>query len=149
MIFLIHLEVTWTLCGFRLVVEGKPGKEIKLLSEHFMRLTVGCIPLSKNHKRNVLSEKVKTHLVRDTQLFFCIFEAIQCPFSKFSALFIHSYITIICYFILLVYTTLFEKVSCTCLKFFSANPLNSSVAFIQKPVNWFAVQINWLVSVWG
>ena len=29
------------------------------------------------------------------------------------------------------------------------NPLNASTAFILKPVNWFAVQINWLVSTWG
>ena len=29
------------------------------------------------------------------------------------------------------------------------NPLNASVALIQKPVNWFAKQINWLVSIWG
>ena len=30
----------------------------------------------------------------------------------------------------------------------SFNPLIASVALIQKPVNWFAVQINWLVSIW-
>ena len=29
------------------------------------------------------------------------------------------------------------------------NPLNASVALIQKPVNWFPQQINWLVSIWG
>ena len=29
------------------------------------------------------------------------------------------------------------------------NPLSASVALIWKPVNWFAVQINWLVSIWG
>ena len=29
------------------------------------------------------------------------------------------------------------------------NPLNASVALIQKPVNWLAEQINWLVSIWG
>ena len=28
------------------------------------------------------------------------------------------------------------------------NPLNASVDLIQKPVNGFAVQINWLVSIW-
>ena len=27
------------------------------------------------------------------------------------------------------------------------NPLNASVALILKPVNWFALQINWLVSI--
>ena len=27
--------------------------------------------------------------------------------------------------------------------------LNASVAPVQKPVNWFAVQIIWLVSIWG
>ena len=30
---------------------------------------------------------------------------------------------------------------------FSLNPLNASVALIQKPVNWFAQQINWLVPM--
>ena len=29
------------------------------------------------------------------------------------------------------------------------NRLNAIVALIQKPVNWFAVQMNWLVSIWG
>ena len=29
------------------------------------------------------------------------------------------------------------------------NPLSASVALIYKPVNWFAQQINWLVSIWG
>ena len=29
------------------------------------------------------------------------------------------------------------------------NPLNASVSLILKPVNWFALQINWLVSIWG
>ena len=29
------------------------------------------------------------------------------------------------------------------------NLLNVSIALIKKPVNWFAVQINWLVSIWG
>ena len=29
------------------------------------------------------------------------------------------------------------------------NPLNASVALIQKPVNWLSQQINWLVSIWG
>ena len=29
------------------------------------------------------------------------------------------------------------------------NPLIASVALIYKPVNLFAVQINWLVSIWG
>ena len=29
------------------------------------------------------------------------------------------------------------------------NPLSAIVALIQKPVNWFAVQVNWLVSTWG
>ena len=29
------------------------------------------------------------------------------------------------------------------------NPLSASVALIQKPVNWFVLQINWLVSIWG
>ena len=28
-------------------------------------------------------------------------------------------------------------------------PLSASVALIWKPVNWFAVKINWLVSIWG
>ena len=28
------------------------------------------------------------------------------------------------------------------------NPLSTSVALIEKPVNWFAQQINWLVPVW-
>ena len=31
----------------------------------------------------------------------------------------------------------------------SFNPLIASVALMQEPVNWFAVQINWLVSIWG
>ena len=36
------------------------------------------------------------------------------------------------------------------LKNFSCfNPLSAGVALIEKRVNWFAVQINWLVSVWG
>ena len=30
----------------------------------------------------------------------------------------------------------------------SVNSLNVNVAIIQKPVNWFAKQINWLVSIW-
>ena len=30
----------------------------------------------------------------------------------------------------------------------SVKPLNASVALILKPVNWFAMQINWLVSIW-
>ena len=29
------------------------------------------------------------------------------------------------------------------------NPLNTSVALIWRPVIWFAVEINWLVSIWG
>ena len=29
------------------------------------------------------------------------------------------------------------------------NPLNANVALIQKPDNWFAQQIDWLVSIWG
>ena len=29
------------------------------------------------------------------------------------------------------------------------NPLSASVTLVEKPVNWFAQQINWLVSVWG
>ena len=29
------------------------------------------------------------------------------------------------------------------------NTLNANVALTQKPVNWSAVQINWLVSIWG
>ena len=29
------------------------------------------------------------------------------------------------------------------------NPINVSDALIYKPVNWFAMQINWLVSIWG
>ena len=29
------------------------------------------------------------------------------------------------------------------------NPLSANVALLQKPANWFAVQINWLVSIWG
>ena len=29
------------------------------------------------------------------------------------------------------------------------NLLNAGVALIYKPVNWFAQQINWLVSIWG
>ena len=28
------------------------------------------------------------------------------------------------------------------------NPLSAIVAVIEKPVNWFAQQIDWLVSVW-
>ena len=28
------------------------------------------------------------------------------------------------------------------------NPLTINVPLIQKPVNWFALQINWLVSIW-
>ena len=28
------------------------------------------------------------------------------------------------------------------------NSLNAKVAIIQKPVNWFTLQINWLVSIW-
>ena len=28
------------------------------------------------------------------------------------------------------------------------NPLTTNVPLIQKPVNWFALQINWLVSTW-
>ena len=27
------------------------------------------------------------------------------------------------------------------------NWLNANVAIVQKPVNWFALQINWLVSI--
>ena len=29
------------------------------------------------------------------------------------------------------------------------NPLSASVALIEKPVNWFAAHINWLVSIEG
>ena len=29
------------------------------------------------------------------------------------------------------------------------NLSNESVSLIYKPVNWFAQQINWLVSIWG
>ena len=29
------------------------------------------------------------------------------------------------------------------------NPLNVGVALIYTPANWFAMQINWLVSTWG
>ena len=36
-----------------------------------------------------------------------------------------------------------------CLIKYGVNPLNASIAPTQKPVNWFAVQINWLVSIWG
>ena len=28
------------------------------------------------------------------------------------------------------------------------NPLKAKIAFIYKPVNWFPLQINWLVSIW-
>ena len=31
----------------------------------------------------------------------------------------------------------------------TVNPLNASFALISKPVTWFAVQIKWLVSIWG
>ena len=31
----------------------------------------------------------------------------------------------------------------------SFNPLNISVTLIKKTVNWFSVQIDWLVSIWG
>ena len=31
----------------------------------------------------------------------------------------------------------------------TVNPLNASFALISKPVTWFAVQIEWLVSIWG
>ena len=45
-----------------------------------------------------------------------------------------------------------EQVSKDCLNCFVwvvINQLSASVALIQKPVNWFALQINWLVSIWG
>ena len=29
------------------------------------------------------------------------------------------------------------------------NRFQPSVAIIQKPIHWFAVQINWLVSIWS
>ena len=29
------------------------------------------------------------------------------------------------------------------------NPLSASFPLIQKPANWFALQIDWLVSIWG
>ena len=29
------------------------------------------------------------------------------------------------------------------------HPVSASVALIYKQVNWFAEQINWLVSIWG
>ena len=29
------------------------------------------------------------------------------------------------------------------------NAVIATVALIQKPINWFALQINWLVSMWG
>ena len=29
------------------------------------------------------------------------------------------------------------------------NPLSTSVALTKKPINWFAQQITWLVSIWG
>ena len=32
--------------------------------------------------------------------------------------------------------------------FLLLNPLSASTALIKKPVNWFAHQINWLVSLW-
>ena len=31
---------------------------------------------------------------------------------------------------------------------FPFNSLNAKIAMIQKPINWFAEQINWLVSIW-
>ena len=31
----------------------------------------------------------------------------------------------------------------------TVNPLNASFALISKPVTWLAVQIEWLVSIWG
>ena len=33
--------------------------------------------------------------------------------------------------------------------FWLINPLSTSVALMEKPVNWFAQIINWLVSIWG
>ena len=37
----------------------------------------------------------------------------------------------------------------TRLEFFCLTPLSASATLIWKPVNWFAQQINWLVSIWG
>ena len=42
-----------------------------------------------------------------------------------------------------------NRVSLEILENLKFNPLYASVALIQKPANSLAVQINWLVSIWG
>ena len=47
-----------------------------------------------------------------------------------------------------------DKVEAELLRFYYSlslyiKPLSAPVALIKKPVNWFAVQINWVVSIWG
>ena len=48
---------------------------------------------------------ISVPLSRCTQLFFCLFEHLKCPFSNFVALFIPSYITIIFYAFLKILVT--------------------------------------------
>ena len=48
---------------------------------------------------------------------------------------------LLCSLIMISYSFL-----CQCPHYF--NSLNAKVIILQKPVNWFALQINWLVFVW-
>lgn len=86
----------------------------------------------------------KTHLGRVNKLFFCLIEA-KYPFSKFSALFIPLYTTIIFYFTLLAFVTPlcllpwiivshgFEVVFCSMLPCYWASAMYAQLLFHLQP----------------